>query len=404
VKHNRRVRFVGGGHLSPESAILEWDRRKALWDVEDGVSAPPPGPVSAPPAPPALAVADLGDIFLTSKEAQVSEGMGRRTFTEYDEAVKDFAAVVGPDKPIADLAPADFQRHRLYLVGRFGVHRRKKHMILIRGMFKWGTLNDHLPKLPRYGTEYRLPSKSDLRKAEGARRREHGELAFSAADVGALLAAADGATMRAMILLALNCGFGQEDVSSLPTRVLDLAAGVIDDYREKTGIRRRAFLWPETVKAVRAAVAVRPDPCRPDLAALVFLTRWGNQYVEDVTSEGADGAVRTHHKDALGMQFLNLCRRANAYRRGRNFYSLRRTFRTAADDLNDQRAVALVMGHEVGDVADLYVESVADVRLRKIADHVRRRVLLPALKAEARQRRKLAIERKAGRKPDRRAG
>lgn len=387
VKHNGRSRFVCGGHLTAKQVLAEWDRKRVLWDTERTTTTNDDRPPTFDQ--PGLDLGELAERFLASKAAQVAEGMTARTHDEYCEAVADFAAVVDPSKCVADLMPADFQKHRLYLSNRFGLHRRKKFMILVRSLFKWAVANDHIARLPRYGTEYNLPSKSDLRKAEGARRREHGDLLFEPRELGAIFAACECRQFRAMILLALNGGYGQEDLSQLSSSVVDLKAGLIDDVRNKTGVRRRAFLWAETIKAIRDMSADRPAPALPEMGTLLFLTKWGNPWVHDVVREGRDGVVATCHKDAAAVKFGHLTRSAQVYRRGRNFYSLRRTFRTCADELRDQRAVAMVMGHEVGDVADLYVERISDERLKAVANHVRQHLLLPALKAEGAIRRKV---------------
>lgn len=134
------------------------------------------------------------------------------------------------------------------------VHRLAKFQILVRSLFKWGVANEVLVRLPKYGTEYSLPAKRKFRLAEADREQKNGKLLFEPAEVKALLEKCVNANMRAMILLALNGGYGQEDLASLPLQVIDLDGGVIDYRRSKTGMRRRVVLWPETVKAVRSAI------------------------------------------------------------------------------------------------------------------------------------------------------
>ena len=56
---------------------------------------------------------------------------------------------------------------------------------------------------------------------------------------------------------------------------LDLERGCVDYPRPKTGISRRCPLWPETVAAVRDALACRPTPKKEEHAGLVFVTRCG---------------------------------------------------------------------------------------------------------------------------------
>jgi hypothetical protein len=59
-------------------------------------------------------------------------------------------------------------------------------------------------------------------------------------------------------------------------------------------------------------------------------------------------------------------------RKGRGFYTLRRTFRTVADESKDQPAVDYVMGHEDQHIRAVYRQSISNDRLRAVADHVRK--------------------------------
>src|SRR5205807_7492 len=121
-------------------------------------------------------------------------------------------------------------------------------------------------------------------------------------EVQRILAAAQP-MMRAMVLLALNGGFGNTDVADLPRAVV--AGDFLDYARGKTGIERRVPLWPATLAAVKAAIALsekrlqkrRVDGRPVDAAAerLVFITRQGQPYVFDTTSS----AGRPLHKDSV---------------------------------------------------------------------------------------------------------
>src|SRR5262249_61361760 len=96
---------------------------------------------------------------------------------------------------------------------------------------------------------------------------------------GATVAGAEGADLvrpgpqlRAMILLAINAGFGNQDCGTLPLSAVDLDRGWVDFPRPKTGLPRRCALWPETVQALRDALAARPTPRREADSGLFFLT------------------------------------------------------------------------------------------------------------------------------------
>jgi integrase len=137
-----------------------------------------------------------------------------------------------------------------------------------------------------------------------------------------------------MVLLGLNAGLSNADVGRLPRDALDLDGGWLTFPRPKTGIARRAALWPETVAAVRAALAKGPDPNDPGDAGLAFITKHGTAWDKD---------TRAHRVSA---EFAKLLRKVGI-NGGRKFYSLRHTYRTAADGAKDQPAAGLTMGHEV---------------------------------------------------------
>jgi integrase len=56
----------------------------------------------------------------------------------------------------------------------------------------------------------------------------------------------------------------------------------------------------------------------------------------------------------------------------RNYYTLRHTFRTVADESKDQPAVDFIMGHEVPHMSAVYRETISDARLKAVSEHVRR--------------------------------
>jgi integrase len=62
----------------------------------------------------------------------------------------------------------------------------------------------------------------------------------------------------------------------------------------------------------------------------------------------------------------------------RNFYMLRHTFRTMADESKDQLAVDFIMGHEVPHMSAVYRETISDERLRAVTEHIRKWLFAPA--------------------------
>ena len=163
--------------------------------------------------------------------------------------------------------------------------------------------------------------------------------------------------MKAMILLGVNCGYGNTDVADLPMSAVDLDGGVIDFPRPKTAVSRRATLWLETVEALREAIAARPKPKAPEDEGLVFNTKDGNRSLK---INGNNNTII----DAVCKQLGKLARTG--------FCTLRYTFRTVADETRDFPAVDRIMGHEdSSSMATRYCERINNDRLRAVTDHVR---------------------------------
>ena len=57
---------------------------------------------------------------------------------------------------------------------------------------------------------------------------------------------------------------------------------------------------------------------------------------------------------------------------GSNFYTLRHTFRTVADEAKDQPAADFIMGHEVTHMASSTAKAISDERLKAVTDYVRK--------------------------------
>jgi integrase len=165
-----------------------------------------------------------------------------------------------------------------------------------------------------------------------------------------------------MILLGVNCGFGNADCGTLPLSALGLERGWIDFPRPKTGIGRRCPLWPETVAAIREALAERPVPADKADAGLVFLLSAGRRWVR-VTEKSRNDNVSIH--------FTNLLKSLGVHRDGVGFYTLRHVFRTVADAARDPVAIDLIMGHADPSMGGHYRERVEDSRLQAVAEHVR---------------------------------
>jgi integrase len=329
----------------PDAALLKYlEQKDALH------SGRKPREVSA-----GVTVKELCNQFLNAKRALVESGeLTGRSWHDYKEACDLVVSHLGKSRLVADVGPDDFTPMRKAMAKRWGPVRLGNVIQRVRAVFKFGLDNALVERPVIYGQGFKRPSQKTVR-LERARK---GPRMFEADEVRHVLDAA-GQPLKAMILLGVNCGFGNADVGTLPLAALDLAGGWVNYHRPKTGITRRCALWPETVAALREAIARRPEPKDPKDAELAFVTRLGVSWYKSDKDNPVSKEMRKI-LDALGVNGA------------RNFYALRHTFETIGGEAKDQVAVDHIMGHARDDMASVYRERISDDRLRAVAEHVRR--------------------------------
>jgi integrase len=294
--------------------------------------------------------------FLNAKQDAVASGeLAQRTWDGYKAAGDFLIAELGKARLMADLAPDDFAALRNRLARRYGPHGLGTVIQCIRCICKFAFDSGLIDRPVRYGPGFKRPSKKTLR----LHRARQGPKLFTAEEVSRLIDAA-GPQLRAMILLGINCGFGNADCGRLPRSAVNLDTGWADYPRPKTGIPRRCQLWPQTVEAIRDALAARPEPKDQAYTHLVFITSKGLPWAKDTND------CPVAKETAKLLRALKI-----KGRKGLGFYTLRHTFRTVADEAKDQPAADYIMGHEVPHMSSVYRETISDVRLKAVADHVR---------------------------------
>lgn len=317
-----------------------------------------------PRDPDGITLKRLANLFLTSKQTLLDAGeLSPRTWRDYSATCERLLGLLGGGRHLDTLAPADFERVRASLAETRGPVSLGNEIQRVRTLFRFALDDGHLDQPVRFGTAFRKPSAKAVRQA----KHDGGGRMLEAADLRRLIRLA-GVPMRAMILLGVNCGFGQSDLAALPLSAIDLGGKVIDYPRPKTAIARRCPLWPETVKAIREVISQRPEPVNEADGGLLFLTRFGRRWVRAREREGGAAAVPI---DSIGLEFHKLLVESGLKRKGLGFYALRHVFRTVADEVKDQPAVNHIMGHADGSMASHYRERIGDDRLRAVADHVR---------------------------------
>jgi integrase len=299
-------------------------------------------------------VRDLCHRFLSAKRDLVDTGeIVQRTFLDYYAVCAKMVEVLEKNRLVSAVSADDFHRLRKRLSMTHGPVRLGNEIQRVRSVFKWAYDLGLIDKPVRFGPDFKRPPKQVIRKL----RNGNGFRIFQADELRKMIEAA-GIQLRAMILLGINCGFGNSDCANLPRKALDLDGGWIDYPRPKTGIPRRCPLWPETAAALRVAIANRPKPQNGSDAGLVFITKYGQSW------------AKANSDNPVSKETTKLLRILGIYRRPLGFYALRHTFETRGSDSWDQVAVDHIMGRARDDRASISRERISDERLRAVTDHV----------------------------------
>lgn len=330
-----------------------------LADKDDRLAGRLPRPNRA-----GLTVADLCNRFLTAKKSRVeSREITQRHFDDLHSVCELLTKAFGKPRLVIDLAAEDFETLRAKLSKTCGAWALSNSVQKIRSVFKYA-YDERLIDAPvRFGSLFKRPTKSVMRRE----RAEKGERLFEAADLRTIIKAA-GIPLKAMVLLGVNCGLGNSDCGNLKLAHLDLEGGWLTFPRPKTGINRRCKLWPETIKALRDAIAKRPAPKDEADAGFVFITKYGTRWAKDKMA------------NPISAEFRKLLVSLELHRDGLSFYTLRHQFETIAGATRDQVAVDHAMGHADPSMGAQYRERIDDDRLEAIAAHVHK-WLFPKAKA-----------------------
>lgn len=304
-----------------------------------------PAPVATPRRGP-LTVYDINNLFLGAKNKQKeSQDLSEASFQSYLNTCKRMSEF-WYDRPACTLHPQDFSAFKEYRAKALNVVSLGNEIVRVKTIFKWAAGLGYIQPLD-FGPDFKKPSSKSVRR----HRRLQGQKMYSPSQVRELLHEA-GATMKAMILLGINCGYQNSDCETLP---LDIAragikTGWLEYPREKTEIERRAKLWDQTVDAMQAVLDHRPE------------TQSKRFFV------WADGReVSANNKDIV-KRFKAVRESALIFDGGFSWF--RKTFETVAG--SDQVAIDYVMGHVDPSMAAVYRQEIADDRLEKVSDNVLR--------------------------------
>lgn len=308
------------------------------------------------PADPGLKLWELGEHFLGAKRLLVDSGeLSPRTWQTYKACVDSLLKHCGRDTPAKSMGPAEFQSLRSKLAKKRKAVALGNEIQRVRTIFKYGYDAGHLQVPIRFGPHFRRPQRRVIR----AEKHAAGPRMFERKEIWRVIYNCKP-QMKAMVLMGINCGFGNTDIANLP--MATIREGWVDFPRPKTAVPRRCPLWPETLEALNAYLTARPRP-REQFEGLVFLTKFGQAWVRSSESGTPD--------DNLGKEFAKLLKSLGIKRPKISFYALRHCFETIGQEAKDPLAVAWIMGHAPQDMGGHYRETVSDERLLAVSEAVR---------------------------------
>lgn len=324
-------------------------------------------PTAADDEPTLLTLANM--FAERSRRRVASSQMTERNMGEYFATIRRVIELRGKTDLPGRWTPADFEAIREMFfqpVKRESGPRGKKigvaverrapasvdgDVTRIRAFLKWCS-DSQLIGAPSYGQSFSKSTAREKRLAKTARGRRD----FSASDIRRTL---DEASRYAkpLFLLAINGAIGATDLAGFTRDQFD-GGDWLDCPRQKTGVERRIWLWPETREAIQGYFGIKKPPQVEAYAERAFLTR--------------SRALWVHDRQSFLSQAWLKSRRAAGVERG-TFYDLRRTFQTVAEETLDFPAVKFCMGHasSASDMSSTYRQVVTDERIQRVCSHVR---------------------------------
>lgn len=350
AKTVRGRKYYFGSWDDPQAAIDEWLRVK-----DDLIAGRDPRPDTG-----RFTVADICNEFLAYCEDKVqAEELARRTFDDYKAASKAIIAAFGRNRSADDIRPIDFQTLRKQISDGRRPKTIGNWISRCKVVINFCNDNELTDRPIRYGKYFDKP-KANMIRRDRKLQDHRGAMDLPANVIRDVLKVACP-QLKAMILLAANTGIGNADLGRMKFDDIDLDSGWLDYPRWKTEVKRRAKLWPETIKALREVIEQRRTPKDQTLIDVVFITRIGKSWFkEDSTT------------NPISQAFRKLLVDTGHHVKGVGFYGLRRTFETVAAETKDQPAIDLSMGHESSSMAALYCQRLGDQRLVAVAKHVRK--------------------------------
>jgi integrase len=363
------------------AALQEWLARKDA--IEAGRDRLPAAPVTD-----GMTLGALMRLFLEHKTKawKSAKEISGATLHDYLNDLRDFVDVMGVGVVVATLGPSDFTHYADKLIER-NLSRTTRARIIgyVKAMLNYGADNGMYPR-PNFGTAFKKPDtspeairqeKARAGKADYSRRIVTGEEITLLTDNAA-------PSLKAIILLSINCGMGPADVGRLRWRDIDMDTGTLNLPRGKTGVDRRSYVWKVTRKALRRVAKLKYNKAaieKQGREALVFIGRNNLPLYREEEIIKAGRLVGIRCSTAISSMFGKLAKELKL--EGVTIYRLRHTFKTLGKKARDRDALSLAMGHKEPGIGRIYDhEEIGLKRLRRLAIIVKRQLWPKAVKSQ----------------------
>jgi hypothetical protein len=330
---------------------------------------------------PESCVRNMVDLFLDAQELRAERGtISRRQYEDYKFTLNTLAKSLGESSDLAALTAEDWERWREEISvckkgQRIGEQKRAQSIsndvTRVQAMLNW----------LREKHDVRFATGSALEKMSAAMKRKQKATmpsgCWGADEIHAVVDHCDTVNdrlLKASTLLAINCGFLSSDIGMIPLAIakgkfagMGLEGNYLTLPRSKNFKPRKFYLWDETLNAMNAYLAIRPDATifYPHTRAEERYERWFLSPQGKVMSDSPSCAIGQKMNRALS----NI-----GMRKGIDgdkilfFKGLRTTFSVVLQKTQVRDVVRSLMGHHNDVLAEHYSGLTADAILKKASD------------------------------------
>ena len=288
-------------------------------------------------------VADICEKFLQSIEERYNRGeVTANYFDQTRGSLNTFAQFIGENTRFATLQEMQLEAYRSHLLSLpvsnvtkrpIRLRTAKSRLAAVKTLYRWAYKMYLIENMPRNLMDYtNYPWGKTTVKV------------YTLGEIETLWKRAND-RLRCWIALALNCGFGQKDISDLCCNEIDWQGGYIVRERSKTGVKAKHKLWAITLQLLKQEM--EPGASGTDR---VFLTKpelntEANNHKEKypLLRKGLRSNGKYWMSDAIKSAFWRI-QVATGINGGRGFYCFRKTGATLIEEI-DPAATEMYLSH-----------------------------------------------------------